>query len=108
MKDISMNEFWNGINAVDYELNIIMYNECMTLENRGNITISDKFKYRDLQEKLEEYFNRYNKILFKVPYSQLKRRVKTLTEKLGYKVERTTYYDADTDITDMIYLVLTK
>jgi hypothetical protein len=109
MKEVSVNEFWNGINVGEYDMQIIMNGSCNTLENvTKTMTIGENFKYKELEEKLTVYFSKYNKVLLNIPYGDIKRRFKTLTEKLGYKVERTTYCDSNTESFERVYVVLTR
>jgi len=108
IKNVSVEEFWNGINIGDYEIDLVMDKACLTMEHIGKITTFDDFKYRDLPDKLNGYFNKYNKILLNIPYGDIKRRFKTLTEKLGYKIERTTYYDENSENHERIYVVITR
>jgi hypothetical protein len=108
MKDISTNQFWNGIKIGDYKVIISMEKILTTSEQVGNMVAVQEFKYRDLERKLNDYFNKFDKIALRVPYGQLKRRIKTLTEKLGYKIENTTSYNDNTRISDLVYIVLTK
>ena len=107
-KQLTVNEFWNGINVGDYDMQVIMEQTCMTLESFGNAVKGEEFRYKELQDKLIEHFSKHNKILVSIRYGQLSRRIKVLTEKLGYKIEKTTYYDSTASNTDKIYAVLTK
>lgn len=105
--EITSNNFWNGINVGDYNMQIIMEQSCSTLEEIGKITTSENFKFKDLEQKLTEYFSKYEKILVKVRYRYLNKRIKTF-EKLGYKIQNTTLYDNTTASTDCMYAVLTR
>lgn len=99
---------WNGINLGDYKVIISMEKILTTSEQVGSMVAVQEFKYRDLERKLNDYFNKFDKIALRVPYGQLKRRIKTLTEKLGYKIENITNYNDNTRISDLVYIVLTK
>jgi len=108
MKELTVNEYWNGINLNNYNLQIIMNGSCSTLETIGNMTRAENFKYKELEEKLNDFFNTYDKILLNVPFGDLKRRFKTLTEKLGYRVEKTTALDEITSDCERVYVELIK
>jgi hypothetical protein len=107
-KELTVNEYWNGINLEDYALKIKMDQTCSTLENIEKMTISETFKYKELEEKLNNFVNTYDKILLNIPFGDLKRRFKTLTEKLGFKIERTTSLAEVKQSYERVYVVLTK
>ena len=109
MKELTPNEFWNGIKIEDYKVNIVMNKSCLAMEHiNSKITTFDDFKYKELEEKLNNFFGKYDKILLNIPFGDLKRRFKTLTEKLGYKIERTTSLEEVTANYERIYVVITK
>ena len=109
MKELTVNEFWNGIVIGDYKVNISMDKSCLAMEHiNSKITTFDNFKYKELEEKLNIFFDKYDKILLNIPFEQLQKRINQLTEKLGFRIERTVSLEEMKEKHDRVYIVITK
>lgn len=76
----------NGIDPVNYKFVIIFNKTITTIEDTSSLTIVKEFKHRDLTSILHYASNKYNSILVKCPFCDLKRRLKALSDNF-YEVE---------------------
>jgi hypothetical protein len=108
-KELTVNEYWNGINIGDYKVKMNMDKSCSIMEDVGKNGVRfDGCKYKELEDKLNEYFNTYDKILLNIPFGSLTKRIKQLTEKLGLRIEKTTSLKEVTENYERVYVVLTR
>lgn len=76
----------NGIDPANYKFKIIFNKAITTIEDTSSSTIVKEFKHRDLTSILHYASNKYNNILVKCPFGDLKRRLKALSDNF-YEVE---------------------